>query len=197
MKKIIISALLVLVAAASLQAQVAPKYKQIKNDYNSRDWVKQATDPYKPGWSAFASFVIPGLGQALSGEVGRGLAFFAGSTALSAVGSYGANKMVNSFSRDENGKLIKDSDGKAIVTDEAGAKQGFGIMMGAGLAEVVVCIWSCCDASRVAKVKNLYYQDQMGRRSEINVDMQPYFSMAPVSCSSSSPTAGLSLRMSF
>lgn len=194
MKKTLLLILLALTAAMSAQAQV--KYKDIKNDYNPRIYMKQATDPYKPGWSAFASLVVPGLGQALSGEVGRGLAFFGGSVALNAVGNVSARRMLDCFSRDSEGNLVKDSNGKLIMTDEKGAKTAFAVMMGAGLSELVVCIWACCDANRVAKVKNMYYQDMYGRRSAIDMGFEPYVCVAPTG-TSVQPAAGLSFRVNF
>jgi hypothetical protein len=84
MKKIVILIAAFVFAASSLSAQVAPrmKYKDLKDTYNPKEYVKSANDPYSPGWSGFASFVLPGLGQVISGETGRGIAFFAGDLAI-------------------------------------------------------------------------------------------------------------------
>ena len=202
MKRILVL-ILALASVVSVQAQVASglKYKDIKDDYKPRMYQKQVGDPYSPGWSAFASFVIPGLGQALSGEVGRGLRFFAGDVAISAAANFTAYKLDKLAVRDANGKEVKDADGHTVYTDEKAADRLFVTIIGIATGAVVYNIWSCCDAKRVAKVKNMYYQDLMSKRSSFDVNLAPYLAMAPsqagVSGISSRPTAGLSLQVSF
>lgn len=67
---------LVVVAQFGLQAQT---YKQNKQVYNPREYIKQPTDPNNPAVAGLVSFFIPGLGQMISGETGRGLGFLGGS----------------------------------------------------------------------------------------------------------------------
>ena len=202
MKRILVL-ILALASVVSVQAQVASglKYKDIKDDYNPRMYQKQVGDPYSPGWSAFASFVIPGLGQILSGEAGRGAAFFAGDLAISAAANFTAYKLDKLAVLDENGKEVKDADGHTVYTDEKAADRLIVTVIGIVTGAVVYNIWACCDAKRVAKVKNMYYQDLMSNRSSFDVNLAPYFAMAPsqgcVSGISSRPTAGLSLQVSF
>ena len=202
MKRILVL-ILALASVVSVQAQVASglKYKDIKDDYKPRMYNKQVGDPYSPGWSAFASFVIPGLGQILSGEAGRGAAFFAGDVALSAVANVYASKLDKLVVRDEQGNKVKDANGNTVYTDEKAADRIIVTILGLAGGGLVYNIWSCCDAKRVAKVKNMYYQDLMNQRGSIDVNLAPYFAMAPsqagVSGISSQPTAGLSLQISF
>lgn len=54
------------------------KYKQLKRIYNYKEYEKTLADRYSPVWSGVASFFIPGLGQMISGEVGRGFAYLGG-----------------------------------------------------------------------------------------------------------------------
>ena len=48
MKRFILSAILAIAAIASANAQVAPgmKYKDIKDSYNTKNYVPQSADPY-------------------------------------------------------------------------------------------------------------------------------------------------------
>ena len=77
MKKILIAVVVALVAMASANAQVAPgmKYKDLKGMYDTKEYVQQAIDPYRVGWTKFFSFFTPGLGHIMMGEVGRGFIF--------------------------------------------------------------------------------------------------------------------------
>ncbi len=202
MKRILVL-ILALASVVSVQAQVASglKYKDIKDDYNPRMYQKQAGDPYSPGWSSFASFVIPGLGQILSGEAGRGAAFFAGDLAISTAANFAAYKLDKLAVHDDNGKEVKDADGHTVYTNQKGAERLMVTIVGIVAGAVVYNIWACCDAKRVAKVKNMYYQDLMSSRSSIEMNLEPYFAMAPsqtgVSGISSKPAAGLSFVVSF
>ena len=47
-------------------------YRQIKKIYDFHDWQKADNDPYSPWGAGICSFVIPGLGQIINGEVGIG-----------------------------------------------------------------------------------------------------------------------------
>ena len=82
MKKIIALLATVVLGCNLLNAQVAPKYRELKKTYNPPEYVKMSTDPYSPIWAGAASFLMPGLGQMVCDEVGRGIAFFASEMAL-------------------------------------------------------------------------------------------------------------------
>ena len=58
------------------------KYRQLKHIYNYREYVPSLTDRYSPGWSGVASFFVPGLGECINGEWGRGLAVVGGNFLL-------------------------------------------------------------------------------------------------------------------
>lgn len=160
MKKLVLAILLLVAGMSFASAQVRPgmKYNELKSMYSTRGYTKAAEDVYSPGWSAFASLVIPGLGQVMSRETGRGIGFFAGSVALSAFGYYEAAQLVDNVT-DANGNVNKDSAGNLVFKDENAAKKQVLLMCAAGLSELVVNIWACTDAAKVAKIKNLYNRD--------------------------------------
>jgi hypothetical protein len=196
MKRFILSAILAIAAIASANAQVAPgmKYKDIKDVYNPKSYVALSTDPYSRVWSGVASWLVPGLGQVVCGETGRGLAFFGADIALSVVGRIGGEKFKNNVNLDKDGNFVS-------YVDESAAKSGAFIMVGALTGLVVVEIWSIVDAVKVAKVKNMYFQDLNGRRAAIDLGFEPYFTLAPsssaVTGNAFQPVAGMSMRLSF
>ncbi len=161
MKKIIIAIFLLVAGMSVLSAQVRPgmKYREIKSMYNTRGYVKSDIDPYSPGWNAVASYMLPGLGQAVAREPGRGLRFFAASTLISAFGYYQADNLMDNLVRDENGDFVEDASGDFQFKDEAAAKKQLIALCASSISELVVCIWSCVDAAKVAKIKNLYYRE--------------------------------------
>lgn len=71
------------------------------------------------------------------------------------------------------------------------------------LAGIALNIWSTCDAVRVAKIKNMYYQDLRQQRAAMDWKIEPFFAAAPKSgpaagpSARTTPTAGLSLCITF
>ena len=196
MKRLILIAVLAVAALVSANAQVVPgmKYKDLKDIYNPKVCVPQSVDPYSRFWSGAASWLIPGLGQVVCGETGRGLAFFGGDIALYVVANVGAVKFKNNVNVDDNGKVTS-------YIDEKAAKSGAYILTGAVAGLVITEIWAIVDAVKVAKVKNMYFQDLNGRRSSIDLDFEPYFTLAPsssaVTGNAFQPAAGMSMKLSF
>lgn len=111
----------------------------IKDMYNTRDYVKSSANPYSPGWSGVGSFFLPGLGQMICGETGRGLAILGGDLAFD--------------------------------------------------------IWNICDAVRIAKVKNMYFQDLQGRRT-MEFNMYPSVNLSMTS-DGARPVAGMGVSVRF
>ena len=196
MKKILIAVVVALVTMASANAQVAPgmKYKDLKGMYDTKEYVQQAIDPYRVGWTKFFSFFTPGLGHIMMGEVGRGFIFV------------GAEAVCTSIIRDswDGLKPYLVYDGNGTVTGfsdrDAAGKHITGVLVGLA-GTLATSIWACIDAGKIAKVKNMYYQDMYGRHASVNVGLEPYFSFTPSPAtpvsSSLTPTAGMSLRVSF
>ncbi len=197
MKKSVVLIAALVFTATSLSAQVAPKmkYKELKSIYNSKEYVKSDTDPYSPGWSGFASFVLPGLGQVISGETGRGIGIFAGDVGFSVAAGLCADKFLEYVQTDANGKPVKDGNGKYIYTNENAAGTWAMVVIGVSAAAVAYHIWNIYDARKVAKVKNMYYQDLAGKHA-IGVDLYPSFDYA-VTGEGSRLVPGMTLSLQF
>jgi hypothetical protein len=162
------------------------RYNDIKYDYDTRYYRHQAGDPYSPFWSGFASLCIPGFGQCLDGEWGRGIAFYFGQSAIAFVG------LCVLFSP------IYDYDVLGNGSDSFGFFRAAGpVILGTLGAEALLSIWSICDAAHIAKVKNMYYQDYDRFASGINFSIEPSFALTPAGYGTLSPSAGVALRLSF
>ena len=157
--------------------QIVPgmKYGQYKSLYNPALYARQQHDPYLPAVSGICSALIPGLGQMVSGEVGRGLAWFGGAVGSIVIPMYtGIYLSVYSDFPVLGGVLI--------------------LCIPAAYLAVDIC--SVVDAVRVAKVKNMYVQDLRHTASTLDVRLQPYVS-AFSNGFVQTPVAGLSLAVSF
>ena len=153
------------------------KYREIKNLYNSKNYIKQIGDRYSPGWLGFASFIIPGLGQAIEGEWWRAAGFFLGSVTLSSIVSNNIN--------------VTYTNGTAQY-EATPASRIF------ALATLAFDIWNICDAVHVAKVKNMYYQDIRAQRglADFDVRLEPFVASVPSPVNQGfTPSAGLSFKV--
>ncbi len=115
--------------------QLNAQYSITKQNYNYKDYSPVEGQPYMPVLSGVTSLIIPGLGQVISGEVGRGLGFFAGE--------------VGSFATIIMGYMLA-----------WGGYDVGGVMMVLGFGSAVtIPIWSSVNAVRIAKVKNMEWSD--------------------------------------
>lgn len=146
------------VQSISPNIQQGLRYRQLKSMYSSKDYVRDIMDPYSPGWCAFGSFVLPGLGQICCGEWGRGLAF------------------------------IGSGIGWTLLT----APTLTGLWL---VGEIGLGVWAICDAVKVAKVIDMYYQD-LKKYSSLDLNVYPSFAYVPTGLGFQ-PTAGLTLAISF
>ena len=190
MKRIILLAVLAFASVFCANAQYAQnlKYKDLKENYNFRLYTPQDADPYHVGWTSAYSFFIPGSGQMMMKEVGRGWIFLGSSVIAEAIARNYADDLLELVVRDEEGQIS--------FSDENKAKKDFFVILGAGLAELGIAIWSSIDANHMAKVKNMYYQDLTGRRSAVDVKVEPFLSYT-TGQTSLEPAAGLSMKLSF
>lgn len=148
------------------------KYKELKNIYNYSDWYSGLGDKYNPALMGVCSWLIPGLGQMISGEVGRGFGWLGGSIGCSVLLGIGSNYAVS----------------------EPSWELGPILMVAGSLALLTVDICAIVDACRVAKVRNMYEQDL--RKMNYSLELHPsidYIQMA----NRVQPTAGLTLAMRF
>lgn len=146
------------------------RYKDYKKLYIPSAYVPQPGDKYKPAVSGLCSFIIPGLGQMICGEVGRGFGYLGGAVGglvLTGVGT-----------------------GLAFVNPILG---GTFIFIGA-TSWLVVDICAIVDGVRVAKIKNMYNQDINKLSSSINLQLTPYISSIGFA---QTPVAGVSLSLTF
>ena len=87
-KKLVVIVLLVVICGAA-EAQ----YNINKTKYDYKSWQLEPGDPYNPGLCGAINLLIPGVGQMIAGEGGRGAAFlggYVGCVVIYAVGSVNA-----------------------------------------------------------------------------------------------------------
>lgn len=151
------------------------KYKQLKALYNYKEYTPTLADKHSPAWSGVASFFIPGLGECINNEWGRGLGKFFGNVALMTT----ANICV-----------------QRSYVDYAPAWQiEIGVALACYAAALGLDIWSIVDAVRIAKVKNMYEQD-LRQLYTFDVDLYPSVNYIQVG-NKIQPTAGFTLAMKF
>ena len=192
MKKLFITVLVTMMAFATANAQQSEKvrYSEIKGNYNPKEYVKQATDPYQVGWYEAASFFIPGIGQLLSGETWRGLAFMGGEAILVSVITTAAENVAEVAITNESGFLTG-------YTDPKVGKRNMAVMLTALGIDLGFSIWSCIDARNIAKVKNMYYQDLINGKKPVELSFAPKVSLAPDPSGALLPCAGISMQLKF
>lgn len=151
------------------------QYSVNKTIYNYRDYRPRIGDPYNPGVAGVASVLIPGLGQMLSGETGRGIAFLGGSVGCTIL--YAVGYAVMSADINEDGYY-----------DGAGS----GLVIFGALSMLTVDVWAIADAVRVAKINNMAFWDSQVPRKD--VQLQPYLGTLP---KQNGLAIGLSLNITF
>ena len=160
------------------------KYKELKHIYHYGDWYSGLGDKHNPALMGVCSWLIPGLGQMISGEVGRGFGWLGGAVGCSVLMGVGAGVSAGASY----------FDGSYWYYDEEQAIAGTVIMLAGSLAMLTVDICAIVDACRVAKVRNMYEQDL--RKMNYSFELHPsvdYIRMA----NGVQPTAGLTLAMRF
>lgn len=148
------------------------RYKDYKNYYRARDYVPAPGDPCSPVLGGVLSWLIPGVGQMVNGELGRGFGYLGGTFACYAVFGVG-------YSLALEGSTVG-----AIMT-----LAGAAALLGVEIAAIV-------DGVKMAKIKNMYYQD-LRRTASVDVKLSPYFAAVNTGTTASQPVAGLALRVSF
>ena len=192
MKRIILIAVLSLAAAFTATAQYAQKqsYKELKDVYNFRVYQGQECDPYNVSMAGLFGFFSPGVPQLVMNEPLRGAIFFGGSALCFYMAEDAAQELTK--------LMAYDTEGQPYYTDNDKALKYTKMMIGFLAADLGIAIWSCIDAKRVAKVKNMYYQDLYGRQASVKVNVEPFLSYTPSTVSGNvQPAAGLSMKFSF
>jgi len=128
------------------------EYRVNKTKFDYRTYSLKKGDPYNPSSAGFASLIIPGLGQMISGESGRGLLFLTGFTSCLVVSMAGFLNFANSY----EGQNVK------------GLQVSFAALIGAACID----LWSVGDAVKVAKVNNLALRDR--HKTSYNLNIKPF-----------------------
>lgn len=168
-------------------APVSPgmRYKQYRKLYNHRMYIPEPGDRYSVGWGGWASFFVPGLGQMINGEGGRGAGYLIGSVLCGTATILGASLCNLGAATYDDGMLI----GGLVLT------------ICGSISWLSVDIGSIVDGVRVARIKNMYYQDlqQLKNHPEVNVTLQPFVSATSSHAGAGldTPVAGVSLCMTF
>ena len=154
-----------------------PAYKYLKAEYDFRDYSPNPADRYNPAQVTFASVLVPGAGQFITREWGKGTLFLAGTYTLYAT----TGLLYNAY------QSTKEQYNGLLYASAFTAAAGLGIW-----------IWNIIDANHTAKVKNMYLRDLLGGRthSKASVSFQPSLDLIPGG-STYNPTAGLAMRLSF
>lgn len=153
------------------------KYKDLKHIYSYKNY-SCVDESFNPALSGVCSWLIPGLGQAISGDIGRGFGWFGASVGCGVIMGIG-------------GGLMGSDIGYTTGSQSAGAVL---VVVGA-IALITVDICAIVDAVRVAKVTNMYKEDLRSQRA-YSLQLQPSLQYIPTA-SGAQPTAGFTLALGF
>lgn len=125
------------------------QYRDYRQLYDARNYYPRYDDPYEPFLAGLASYFIPGLGQCVCGEAGRGIGFFLGTETLAAL------SVISFMDAVPNCDYYYDGQSIAREADSGGLARSFTLLAGA----CALYVWNVIDAGKVAKIKNMYYHD--------------------------------------
>lgn len=151
------------------------QYTDYKNLYDYHNYTHQYGDSYNPTLAGLASFIIPGLGQGVCDEWGRGSAFFGGQLFCMTV----TYLLLVSTARDHSANIISPV-----------------ILIAGSAATLAIDIASIVDAVHVAKIKNMYYQDLHGQQASVQMSLTPCVTYINTP-EANAPVVGLSLNLGF
>lgn len=154
------------------------KYRNLKHIYDYKDYQPSVYESHSPGGMGVASFFIPGLGQMISGEVGRGLAWMGGH-----LGAYAVTEL--GFAMLESGEYYGSENLTSYGT----------LFFLTGLASILaVDICAIVDAVRVAKVRNMYEYDLYKKLYSLDLHPSVNYILTPTG---TQPTAGFTFALNF
>lgn len=179
MRKIIFASIFLAAFVVSMNSQ---SYKLNKYKFDSHLYVPEFGDAYNPTVSGLCSFFVPGLGQMICGETGRGVAFLGGYIGCFVVAEAGAIQITSNLGY--NGYGYNGNPNAGVGT----------MLLGLG-GMAFVGIWSIVDAVKVAKVNNMYYRS-LRNTSSLKLEMSPYTEKLSINNQVVTPV-GLSMRVKF
>ncbi len=180
-------------SSAAAEGLVKPgmKYKEYKDFYRMVDYTKMPGDRYSQWAGGLCSLLIPGLGQMVNGEVGRGFAFLGGSVGTYVTGYTGLIMIL--LSMGETSPAGPPSEGNTAL-----AAGGAILISLSSLAWLGLRGWAIYDGVKVSRIKNMYERDLRDMAS-LSVSLEPYFS--GISCLTPAGggqiAAGASLKIRF
>ncbi len=168
------------------------KYREYRKLYNPQDYAAMPGDRYNPLLGGVCSWLIPGLGQMVNGEVGRGFGYLGASFGCYIAAYSGTLLVLTSI--DDDAAYSPPAQHYNRSQQVAGTV----LMMAGAFAWIAVNICSIVDGVRVAKIKNMYERDVRDMAS-VSLRLEPYlattYGMAP---NSNIPVAaGASLKIRF
>lgn len=179
MKNTLFIYFILLAFAVNVNAQ---RYSLNKDKFDSHQYIPEYGDPYNPALSGVCSLFVPGLGQMLSGETGRGLAFMGGYIGCAVLVEAGAVQFTsNNF--------------RYLGNSGYSGNSGVGVMLIGLGGMAAIEIWSIFDAVKVAKVNNMYIRS-LRRTSSLNLEISPYVDHISITNQVSNPI-GMTMRVKF
>lgn len=164
------------------------KYKQYKNLYNTSEYMGMPGDPHTPWVAGVTSFLIPGLGQMICGEVGRGFAYLGGTIGIGLVGYLGAAGLFY------YGKGYMDGESQG---NNAALIAGTVLLYACSFGVLALDICAIVDAVKVAKIKNMYIQDLRKQSMAVDMKLYPSVNYVPTAGSGMQPTVGMTFALNF
>ncbi len=171
-------------AVISDEVMSGMRYKEYKKLYVPKSYTRMPGDVYLPGVSGVCSWLIPGLGQMICGEVGRGFGYLGGTVGCGIIMGIGSSLFVSGLDWVENDNYeVKNEHNAGVI-----------LMLAGSAALLAVDICAIVDAVRVAKVKNMYERDVRNMAS-LSIKLEPYF--ASTVGMNNNIAAGASLKIRF
>lgn len=146
--------IILLISVIFINSISIAQYRINKTKYNYLTYTYQAGDKYNPTVASLAS-IIPGLGQMISGEFGRGAAIFAGFAGVFGAAAIGSSIPLNIDLRTGSVLMLMCLSGLLAIEN-----------------------FSIVDAGRVAKVNNLAWRDI--NKSSYNFQLQPFLNTTDI-----------------
>lgn len=155
------------------------EYKELKKLYNPKDYTPVMGDRYSPAWTGVASGFIPGLGECINGEWGRGLLKFAGVGIIQGIYQIGITYGWWGYYNPETERSYAEVPSTVIML----------------LCSIGIEVWSIIDAVQIAKIKNMYEQDL---KKTYSFDMKVYPSINYINAGNTiQPIVGATLALQF
>ncbi|MFA9290109.1 MAG: hypothetical protein ACEQSF_02655 [Solirubrobacteraceae bacterium] len=157
------------------------------------EWEKagspKSSTRYDPTAGALLSFLVTGGGQVYAGETRRGILFFLGSVASTAVTIVGLSP--------ESKPITCSSYCPGYVEGTSTAANSLGVVFLGVAASIGIKIWSIADASKTADVKNYHLKKQNEKTLESKTSLFSNPSLTPMVINNKKqliPGLGLSLN---